>query len=251
MKALLLVEDDLKAMEIEACIKPVGFEIIRYRNPLKALDNLDEIAPDAIIASALDFPRHWKIIADVVRAARDRRSCSIVLLRGTHFGADEADKATHLGVNGIVSDRLSEPHARDSLVRLLGRYSKLRDARSSERRQVSDWDRCALLFVHPSTGRILGGRVTSISATGLSLEPADFDAISDIEKDSELPGCSLRLGDSILRADCKVVRAGALLGLAFGTLLSSDRVVLEEWLAKSPQRELAATAEGMLIIPEP
>ena len=149
MKALLLVEDDLKALEIEACVKPVGFEVIRYRNPLKALDNLDEIAPDAIIASALDFPRHWKIIADVVRAACDRHSCSIILLRGAHFGADEADKASHLGVNGIVSDRLSEPHARAALVRILGRYAKLRESRASERVEVAEWDRCARIRTAP------------------------------------------------------------------------------------------------------
>lgn len=251
MKALLLVEDDLKALEIEACIKPVGFEVIRYRNPLKALDNLDEIEPDAIIASALDFPRHWKIIADVVRTARDRRSCSIILLRGPHFGTEEADKASHLGVNGILSDRLSEPHAREALVRLLGRYAKLRDSRSSERVQVAEWDRCSFLFVHPRSGRILGGRVSSLSAAGLSLEPGDFEASADLERDELLGFCSLRLGDRILGLDCRVARTGALLGIAFEAPGEEELGLLASWLEKSPERELAATAEGMLIIPEP
>ncbi len=251
MKALLLIEDDLKALEIAACINPVGFEVIRYRNPLKALDNLDEIAPDAIIASALDFPRHWKIIADVVRAAKDRHACSIVILRGEHFGTEEADKATHLGVNGIVSDRISEPHARDHLVRLLGRYSKLRNARTSDRVQVAEWDRCIFLFVHPHSGRILGGRVATISATGLSFEPDDFEAITDLEKETILKSSSLRVGDNILSLDCRIVRTGSVVGLSFGTLDMGQRAILDDWLAKSLERELAATASGMLIVPEP
>lgn len=251
MKALLLVEDDLKALEIEACIKPVGFEVIRYRNPIKALDNLDEVAPDAIIASALDFPRHWKIIADVVRAARDRHSCSIVLLRGSHFGSDEADKASHLGVNGIVSDRLSEPHCRDSLVRLLGRYAKLSESRKSGRIQVAEWDRCILLFVHPVTNRVLCGRVSSISVTGLSFDPEDFAELRDLDKGRRLLGCSLRIGDSILTVDCEIVRMGAPIGLAFVSLDPAAQALLDDWLAHGSERELAATAEGMLIIPEP
>ena len=251
MKALLLVEDDLKAQEIEACIKPVGYEVIRYRNPLKALDNLDEVAPDAIIASALDFPRHWKIIADVVRGAKDRHACAIVILRGAHFGVDEADKATHLGVNGIVSDRLSEAHARDALIRILGRYAKLHESRSSQRVQVGDWDRCALLFVHPSSGRIIGGRIANISAAGLSLEPEEFDAVRDLEKGTRLSQCSLRIGADVLSLDCLVVRSGSLLALSFADLPETSRGRLDDWLGKSSERALSATAEGMLIIPEP
>jgi len=251
MKALLLVEDDLKALEIEACIKPVGFEVIRYRNPLKAIDNLDEIAPDAIVASALDFPRHWKIVADVVRAAKDRRSCPIILLRGSHFGPAEADKATHLGVNAIVSDRLSEPHARDSLVRILGRYAKLREARSSGRVQVAEWDRCVLLFVHPDSRRVIVGRVTSISASGISFEPEDYGAVADLEKGRALAGCSLRLGDEIVSVDCEVVRSGSLLALSFASMAAGKTALLAKWLDRSAERELAATAEGTLIIPEP
>ncbi len=251
MKALLLVEDDLKALEIAGCIKPVGFEVIRYRNPLKALDNLDEIAPDAIIASALDFPRHWKIIADVVRAAKDRHACSIVILRGEHFGSDEADKATHLGVNGIISDRLSETHARDQLVRLLGRYTKLQDSRRSGRVQVAEWDRCIFLFVHPASGRVLGGRVATISATGLSFEADDFESAADLEKGTRLPACSLRLGEKILTVDCQIVRTGSLIGLTFGGLEPAKQAIFDEWLAKSLERELSARAQGMLIIPEP
>ncbi|MEI6876327.1 MAG: PilZ domain-containing protein, partial [Spirochaetota bacterium] len=92
MKALLLVEDDDKALEIGGYVETLGIDVVRYRNPIKALDNLDEVAPQIIIASALDFPRHWKIIADVVRSAKSRQDCLIILMRGERFSAEEEAK---------------------------------------------------------------------------------------------------------------------------------------------------------------
>ncbi|MDR1588437.1 MAG: hypothetical protein LBS57_13370, partial [Treponema sp.] len=37
----------------------IPIEIIHYSQALKAMDNIEEINPDAIIISACDFPRHW------------------------------------------------------------------------------------------------------------------------------------------------------------------------------------------------
>ena len=43
MKALLLIDNDRAADLARFYLRPLGFEPIRYRSPLKALDNLDEI----------------------------------------------------------------------------------------------------------------------------------------------------------------------------------------------------------------
>ncbi len=75
MKALLVVEDDAIADAVRYYLQPLGLDVIRYRDPLKALDNLDEINPDAVIMSARDFPRHWKTIVVNLRATRPKSAC--------------------------------------------------------------------------------------------------------------------------------------------------------------------------------
>ena len=41
MKALLLVDDDRVADIARFYLRPLGFEAIRYRSPVKAIDNLE------------------------------------------------------------------------------------------------------------------------------------------------------------------------------------------------------------------
>ena len=88
MKALLLIESDRIANIARFYLRPLGFETIRYRNPVKALDNLEEIDPEAVIMSARDFPRHWKAIAQTIRAEKGKDGCVIVLLKGDSFPLD-------------------------------------------------------------------------------------------------------------------------------------------------------------------
>jgi len=242
MKALLLIEDDAKAREVEARLGPLGFSCVRYRNPLKALDNLEEIAPDTIVASALDFPRHWKIIADVVRAARSRNECLIILLRGEHFDAEEADKAAFLGVNGIVSENLAEPAEQARLLRLLRRYTVITDPRVDERLPAASWDRIAFLFSQPLTTRILGGRVLTISIGGLSLAFPETAVHPNLVRGALLEDCSLRIGDEILSPVCTIARRDSSLGLSFKDLGREDRSRLEKYLAGRLEREIHARA---------
>ena len=67
MKLLLVLSSDETYNHISHFVKPLGFELIRYNHILKAMDNIDEIEPAAIIISARDFPRHWKIMVQFVR----------------------------------------------------------------------------------------------------------------------------------------------------------------------------------------
>lgn len=127
MKALLLIDDDKAADIAKFYLKPLGFEPIRYRNPLKALDNLDEIAPDAIILSVTDYPRHWKVVASAIRAERSKEECVLVLLKGERFPFEEAAKASQLGVNGVVRDDLQDRHEQMLFQKLLKRYMDVDD----------------------------------------------------------------------------------------------------------------------------
>ncbi|MBN2874657.1 MAG: PilZ domain-containing protein, partial [Spirochaetales bacterium] len=122
MKALLVVEDDSVAEIVQYYLQPLGLDVIRYHDPLKALDNLDEILPDAVVMSARDFPRHWKTLVVNLRASRPKSACAIILLKGAYFPFEEAAKAAYLGVNAVIKEDLSDRAEMDRFQQVLKRY---------------------------------------------------------------------------------------------------------------------------------
>ena len=197
MKALLLIENDRAAEIIKFYLKPLGFEAVRYRNPLKALDNLEEIEPDAVILSARDYPRHWKIIAANVRAERNKEECVLILLKGELFPFEEAAKAAHLGVNGVVKDDLDDRHEQAQFQRLLKRYVTVDESRGSERVAPSAWDRLDFSFSHPKHLTPIVGRLETISVEGLSFLPDSPVLVADLAQGMPAAANTTILADSL------------------------------------------------------
>ena len=76
MKLLVVAQrEDLKNLVVYH-LNPLGFEIVFYSDPVKVIDNLDEIAPEMVIFNAQDFPRHWK---PVLKLLRERQTLNRLL----------------------------------------------------------------------------------------------------------------------------------------------------------------------------
>jgi hypothetical protein len=243
MKALLLIESDRIADIARFYLKPLGFEIIRYRNPVKAIDNLAEIDPDAIIMSAKDFPRHWKVVAQAVRAEKGKDECVIVLLKGEAFPLEEAAKATYIGVNGVVMDDLDDRREQGRFQQLLKRYIVVDEDRAADRIQPSAWDRLDFIFARPKSLAPISGRLEAISSVGLSFVPDAPALASDLAAGDLIDDCSMRIGSDIIDLSCSVAHAGRVLGLEIHRIADDDRSRLEDYLASCPERELEAILE--------
>jgi hypothetical protein len=100
----------------------VPCEIIHYSQALKAMDNIEEIDPGAIIINARDFPRHWKAIVQFVRQDRSRKTCPIIVLHGDSFTGEDADKAYVIGVNAVVPESLPPGEKAIRIQGILNRY---------------------------------------------------------------------------------------------------------------------------------
>src|SRR5215510_14896558 len=100
MKLLLVLGSDSTYNHISLCVRPLGFELIRYYHVLKPMDNIDEIDPHGFIISAVDFPRHWKSMVQFIRNERPKETCPIIILKGNNFPVDDISKASFLGVSG-------------------------------------------------------------------------------------------------------------------------------------------------------
>jgi hypothetical protein len=230
MKLLLILGSDEMLAIISQNIKPLGFDLIRYRHVLKAMDNIDEVDPAAIIISAKDFPRHWKILVQFIRYERSKEICPIILLKGDNFSLEEASKAFFIGVSGIISENIRLFNEKDRLQNLLSRYIEIEDKRKARRYHSEAWTRFGFCIANPLNKVIITGTVKTLSGTGIGFVPDDLSLIDNIPENEELPECSLRVGDHILSPIARVVHKEPVLSLEFIFLSGEDQILLDNYL---------------------
>jgi hypothetical protein len=234
MKLLLVLNSDDIYNFISFNVNPLGFDLIRYFHILKAMDNIDEIDPRAIIISARDFPRHWKIMLQFVRAQRSKEDCPVIILTGENFSMEERSMASFLGVSGIVTDAMDDPVEMDRLQAILGRFLPVNEKRRSRRIRVEPEYMFGFLFVHPKDGAIVTGVIRDISSGGLSFLPDNPSFMGSIGLNTELKECSLRAGDSILSPMCRLARTGRIVSMEFISLSEEEQAALDSYLAHIP-----------------
>lgn len=237
MKLLLVLGDDDTYNHISIYIKPLGYEFIRYYNVLKAMDNIEEVNPTAIIISAQDFPRHWKTLVQFIRSTRSKDSCPIILLKGENFSVEESSKASYLGVSGIVSESLDNPGEVDRFTEILSRYIPSEEKRRASRYNPESWHRFNLVLSVPQKGTIVTGKIKSISSVGFSFLPDNPGSLRYISLNTEFDECSLRVGESILSPVCRLVRSGRIISMEFISFPGSEHQILDDYLEEIPQQD--------------
>ena len=238
MKILLVSERDELREFIKQNFIPRGAEIIQYYNPIKAMDNLDEVDPEVVMFSGRDFPRHWKPFLVFLRDTKPRDQCVFVILRGDDFDHEEADKAQALGVNGIVDEQLRDKQELSRLKELINRYRDIGDARAEKRLIPTDVDTVRFVFTHPERMEMIYGHVDDLSATGVAIVPYDRHRIMGLPVGSDLSSCSLRIGENIISFSSRIVRNERALSLVFGALNEGQRALIRSYVAGHSQRDL-------------
>jgi len=232
MKLLLVLGSDDNYDTISENIKSLGFEMVRYRHVLKAMDNIDEIDPAAIMISARDFPRHWKILVQFVRNERSKEICPIIILKGGRFSAEEMSKVFFLGANGVASDTLEAQEDIDCLRNILGR-SPPAPQEQKRRFFVEPWHRVGLLMGDLSDSSFIIGDVKIISAGGLSFSTEQPLPPKAVTLNRELKECSLRVGDAILSPVCRITGEEKDIPLEFVSFPDDERRVLDSYLEET------------------
>jgi len=226
MKLLLVLGSDDNYDAFIQTIAPLSFELIRYRHVLKAMDNIDEIDPAAIVISAREFPRHWKILVQFVRSERSKEACPIIILKGESFSAEETSKAFFLGVNGVISDTLEREEEIYRLKNILGGPVPEQKQQFS----VEPWNRIGLLIADLSGLRsFVIGDVKTISSNGLSFIP-EAPEVKTVQLNKELKECSLRVGDAILSPVCRITGTEKTISLEFASFPDDERQTFDHYL---------------------
>jgi hypothetical protein len=237
MKLLLVTASDDTYDLISLYIRPLGFELIRYRHIIKAMDNVDETDPAGVIISANDFPRHWKAMVQFIRTERPKEICPVIILTGKKFPLEDTTQAFYIGVSGIVDENLTAAEL-DRLQTIISRYISVDERRRSRRFYTAEWNRFGFLISNPKDKTIIPGEVKNISASGLSFSPAYSSFMNDIGLHTVLSQCSLRAGDMILSPTCSLTRGGRIVSLEFVSFPDNERNSLEKYLEELPIIEM-------------
>jgi hypothetical protein len=230
MKLLLVLGSDNSCARISLCVKPLKYELIRYNHVLKAMDNIDEVDPQAIVISARDFPRHWKAMSQFVRYERSKDSCPIIILKGENFPHEEASKAACLDVNGVFAETLDIPDETDRLRKILGRYAPPIERGKPRCFPAGDPRQFGFVFINPSDNTLVTGEPKNISPGGLLFQPDNPASIKNIDAGEELKECSLRAGASILSPVCRLVRTGGTAAMEFISFPEQEREAFVKYL---------------------
>jgi hypothetical protein len=240
MKLLLVLGSDKVYNNVSLFLKPLGFEMIRYRYVQKAMDNIDEIDPVGLVISATDFPRHWKTMARFIRYDRATDDFPIIILKGNYFPEEEINKAMALGVNGLVLETLENPAETEKIQGILASYMTVNDKRTKRRYRLAKWNRVGFVFSHPADEKIITGSVKTVSLKGISFEPDHPGITENIKADTEIRDCSLRVGNDILSPVCAVRRTGKIISMEFVSFPGKEKESLSAYLENMPMEELKA-----------
>lgn len=227
-------------------LKPLGFEVTHLTDPVQAVRKVEDLQPEVVLFHAGDFPRHWKPLLKLLREKRTKEETVFVLLVGEDFEMEEAAKAAHLGVNGIVHADLSDKQEIYRLEELFRRYRTVRDKRNFSRLVPSDTDTVGFAFTHPRRLTLVLGALREVSIQGASFLPNPACPTADLEAGMELSGASLLIGEDVVSLHCRVTRNRQEIGLQFLSFEEGGHHKLLRYIQGRTQRALrgAISAAG-------
>jgi hypothetical protein len=246
MKMLLVAARDQFVGVLSYHLKPLGFELERMGDPVRAMEAIEEIDPQAILFHAGDFPRHWKALLKLVRERKNKEELIFLLIAPHDFDLDEAAKAAHLGINGIIGEDLSDKQELYRLEELVRRYRSVREKRNFARLIPTQDDSLGFAFTHPRRLSLVLGKIREISIQGASFYPSEASVVSDLTVGHEIRNCSLKVGDEIISVTCRLTRNREELGFQFLSFEEGGHHKLLRYIQQRPDRALksALAAQG-------
>ncbi len=230
MKIMLVSESARLRPLLEKLFLIQNADVIHYENPIKAMDNLEEIDPEIVIFAAMDFPRHWKPFVIYLRNTYSRREAVFILLTSESFPEDESNKADYLEVNAVISQTSDNETTIQKIKGIITRYYQSVDIRGSARYAPSPDDRISFCFTNPYTFRIVTGNVLDISAGGLLFEPHDSEQSDQLDTWATITAATLRLGDNLFAVKARAVRVSETLALEYLDLTIEDEKAIIDFL---------------------
>lgn len=222
MKILIVCEDD----EVASCITKAfcdanECDVIVYNYLLKALDNVLEIAPDAVIINAIDYPMHWKAFVQYMACMDINAVTALYVDRA--FSKEESQIARLLGISLIfcsIDDMECLDHIALEVLRLAQEANAAIGTAKTSPSAPSLYCPSSLIFSHPSNGAFVIGEVISFDGNTAIFAPDLPDLVDGIKAGDAINEVSYKK-DGVMHSASSVVQSIESGGAALTLLLTS------------------------------
>jgi hypothetical protein len=232
MKLLVILGGEELYSRIVPSFEALGLEVIWYRDIIKAMDNVEELDPDAVIISSSDFPRHWKTLVQYSKMVLPVKQRSFLLLADESIPSQDRVKARFLGVAGFFTESLLHQEGIERFEALIMKGRPGIPKGLTKEKPKRKPSKLALIFTNPVSGATITGKIKKISSMGLYFTPDHPYLTRNLHQNTYISGASLRAGSDILEPVCMVEKSGHLMHLRFTSFSGGGRAILKNYLLK-------------------
>jgi len=215
MTILIIANDKALKARFRKYFGHIGYSVIQYMNPLKAMDNLDEISPDVLVCNASDYPRHWKIVVKQIRENKNRNDVVAILLIASDFDSNEANKAATLGVNILFPDTIETIEDFENLNYKISRYKSPPGLFKKSSWFPREENPILFAFSHPGDLRMIAGHFIELSSKGGVFRPNEPGEIADLEIGTVIGACSMKMNSLLMSLQVRVTDNSGTLSMEF------------------------------------
>lgn len=223
---LVVAESQETTQDLVRFFRERSFNIIHYNSPVKALDNLEEINPDAILINAVDFPRHWKVLTQYVRWDNSKEDVILLLAVNNGFSILDADKATKSGVQGIINLNDSLENILHTAEGICAKYKPVTYNNSDKKILESTH----FLFTEPLNEIIVTGKVSALTTENIVFIPDTPINTIELIPDSIIEQCSLKIKNKIIVPKCKINSIEEFIDFEFIDLKQQDKETIRNFI---------------------
>ena len=162
------------------------WDIFRYDQPFKALDNLGEISPDLVVWNVTSFPRHWKVLVSFYAVLFDTELQLILFSEDEEIAQEEGEKADALGVIGIIRNGLTSRKVED----IIG---------TGDPSEPQEHDNSLLTMTHPRNFSIIHGKIREFRTDSIVFGAQK--RISEFPVGTVFAGSHIRVHDTRITLD--------------------------------------------------
>lgn len=201
---------------LKSVFKSNSIETVHYKNPLKAIDNLNEIEPAFLYMVKDDFPRFWKIVLSGVRENFNINDVKFYL-QGK-MDEDESEAFNYLKGSAHFENI-------DDFINLFKELkSETINTNTSNRVYYPEEREINLGFVKQDDYSFVNCNITEMTEKELILKPENIDDISGIKVGDIINDASLSAGDIVVNINIKVINIEESI---LCTILNDDNSYLE------------------------
>lgn len=195
MKLIYLAKETY-SNRLKSVFRSNNIETIHYRNPLKAIDNLNEIEPALLYMVKDDFPRFWKIVLSGIRENFNNSDVGFYLMGS--MDKDESEAFSYLKGNLNLEDEEGFINVLKDLKSDSINTSISNKVYYPEEREIS------LGFVKQDDFSFVNSSVIEMTENELLIQPENEDDASGIKVGDTIKDASLSVGDEVVNIDLRV-----------------------------------------------